>query len=418
MGWTSWNTFFEYNSEEKMISQVDALLELGLDKFGYTFLTIDDYWQLPERDNATGRMVADPDRFPNGIRYLSDYIHTNGLKIGIYSSAGRFTCSGFLPGSLGHEKTDVEMLLDWEIDYFKYDNCYPRLDGETNVPGSGINIDFAASSAHYPSLWQDPPEQERYAAMAREIAAVKDIRNITFELCAWGFGNVETFGPTFGHLWRTSMDVKDSWEQLLWNIDINDEERYRSEGVQGPESGWNYPDGLFVGKGGMTDTEYRTMFALWAIVKSPLMLGSDLRTISRDSEAYKIITNRGLIDINQDSLGVQARCVKDCCSHQSTGGLTSPYTCHLFSHSWQIWTGPLSSQAWVVLVLNRFDKEISFTMDWHSQALIPLGSYQLEDVWTGQVVANITAGGHTWQGAEYRGILQPHENLSFKLSPL
>ena len=101
------------------------------------------------------------------------------------------------------------------------------------------------------------------------------------------------------------MDVSDTWKQLLWNIDINDEERYRAEGVQGPDSGWNYPDGLFVGKGGMTDTEYRSMFALWAIVKSPLMLGSDLRTITRDSEAYKIITNQALIDINQDSLGVQ-----------------------------------------------------------------------------------------------------------------
>ena len=171
-GWTSWNTFFEENSEERMISQVDALLELGLDKFGYTFLTIDDRWQLPERDNATGRMVADPGRFPNGIRYLSDYIHTKGLKIGIYSSAGRFTCSGFLPGSLGHEKTDVEMLVDWEIDYFKYDNCYPRPDGEINIPGTGINIDLAASAEHYPSLWQDPPEEERYAAMVRQTLYV------------------------------------------------------------------------------------------------------------------------------------------------------------------------------------------------------------------------------------------------------
>ena len=168
-GWTSWNTFFEYNSEERMISQVDALLELGLDKFGYTFLTIDDRWQLPERDNATGRMVADPDKFPNGIRYLSDYIHSKGLKIGLYSSAGRFTCSGFLPGSLGHEKTDVEMLVDWEIDYFKYDNCYPRPDGEINIPGTGVNIDFAASAEHYPSLWQDPAEEERYAAMVIQI---------------------------------------------------------------------------------------------------------------------------------------------------------------------------------------------------------------------------------------------------------
>ena len=188
--------------------------------------------------------------------------------------------------------------------------------------------------------------------------------------------------------------------------------------MQGPDSGWNYPDGLFVGKGGMTDTEYRTMFALWCIVKSPLMLGSDLRTITRESETYQIITNQRLLDINQDRLGVQARCVKDCCSHQSTGGLTSPYSCHLFSHSWQVWAGPLADQAWVVLILNRFDKEISLTMDWHTQALIPLGTYQVEDLWSGLVVANITAGGETWEGSEYTAIMQPHQNLCFKLSPL
>ena len=225
---------------------------------------------------------------------------------------------GTLPGSLGHETTDVQMLIDWEIDYFKYDNCYPRLDGETNT-GTGVNIDLELSLEHYPSLWQSPSEIERYQPMADAIASVKNIRNITFELCAWGFGNVETFGPSMGHLWRTSMDIKDTWEQLLWNIDINDETRYRAPGVQGPDHGWNYPDGLFVGKGGMTTAEYRTMFALWCMVKSPLMLGTDLTTLTIDSEAYHIITNTRLIAVNQDSFGVQAQCVKDCCSHGSNG---------------------------------------------------------------------------------------------------
>ena len=106
---------------------------------------------------------------------------------------------------------------------------------------------------------------------------------------------------------------------MLWNIDVIDEVRYRQEGVQGPNNGWNYPDGLFVGKGGMSDTEYRTMFALWCLVKSPLMLGTDLTTLTRESEAYKIITNERLLAINQDPLGIQGQCVKDCCSHGSTG---------------------------------------------------------------------------------------------------
>lgn len=174
-------------------------------------------------------------------------------------------------------------------------------------------------------MWQSPSEVERYQAMADALASVRNVRNITFELCAWGFGNVETFGPGFGHLWRTSMDIKDTWVQLLWNIDINDEARYRQEGVQGPDHGWNYPDGLFVGKGGMTNAEYRTMFALWCLVKSPLMLGTDIRTLTKDSEAYRsahcshskcligtfrIITNERLIAVNQDSLGIQGQCVK------------------------------------------------------------------------------------------------------------
>ena len=210
------------------------------------------------------------------------------------------------------------MLVDWEIDYFKarflkinvnlrktnssMTTAIPeKMEELTQELVSTLTlrskmffqiiyhpfINHFRSVENFPSMWQSPSEVERYQAMSDALASVKDLRNITFELCAWGFGNVETFGPSFGHLWRTSMDIKDTWEQLLWNIDINDESRYRQEGVQGPEHGWNYPDGLFVGKGGMTNEEYRTMFALWCLVKSPLMLGTDIRTLTKDSEAYR-----------------------------------------------------------------------------------------------------------------------------------
>jgi len=419
MGWTSWNTFFENNSESKMMSQADALIELGLDKYGYTTLTIDDYWQLPEREETTGRMIEDPDKFPNGIKYLSDYFHSLGLNIGMYSSAGRYTCSGNLPGSLGYEATDVEMLVEYDIDYFKYDNCYPKMDGTTNT-GTGVNIDFEASVEHYPSLWQDPSEQSRYAPMAEALAAAKSSRNITFELCAWGFGNVETFGASMGHVWRTSQDITDTWRGMLWNIDVNDEPRYRQAGVQGPEvGGWNYPDGLFVGKGGMTDTEYRSMFALWCLAKAPLMLGADLRTITRESAAYATITNPGLLAVNQDPLGVQGECVKDCCSHGSTGGLTSPETCFHFSHSWQVWAGPLSHGSWVVVVVNRHDKEESISMNWETDAKVPVGTYTVENLWLGEELeGEIVVGGEEWEGFEFRGILPAHDNWAFKLSPV
>merc|ERR1711971_485499 len=371
MGWTSWNTFFENNTEQKMISQVDALLSLGLDSFGYNTLTIDDFWQLPERD-ASGRMVPDPEKFPNGIKYLADYFHERGLRLGIYSSAGRFTCSGNLPGSLGHEREDVASLVEWEIDYFKYDNCYPRIDGTTNI--GGTYIDFQASAEHYPSLWQDPSEESRYAVMASELDSVRDQRNITFELCAWGFGNVETFGGQMGHLWRTSQD--------------------------------------------MTDTGYQSMFALWCLVKAPLMLGADLRTITRESEAYKIITNPDLLAVNQDPLGVQGECVKDCCSHGPTGGLTSPQTCFHFNNSWQVWAGPLEGDAWVVVVLNRFDKEEEITVDWAVDAKIPEGSYQLRDLWHGEDLQEVKVGGLIWEGSVWKGVLAAHANWAFKLTPV
>ena len=119
MGWTSWNAFFTYFNEEKMIEQAIALQDLGLDELGYKFLTIDDQWHLPNRDAVTNRMIANPEKFPNGIRFLADFMHERGLKLGIYSSAGRYTCSCNLPGSLEFEEIDVQMMLDFEIDYFK-----------------------------------------------------------------------------------------------------------------------------------------------------------------------------------------------------------------------------------------------------------------------------------------------------------
>jgi len=415
MGWSSWNTFFSYNSEEKMIAQADALLSLGLADLGYTTLTIDDRWHLEERDEE-GRMVADPGKFPSGIKFLADYMHQRGLRLGLYSSAGVFTCSGFLPGSLAHEREDVAMLVDWGVDYLKYDNCFPRMDGSTNVEEA--YIDFAASAEHFPSIWQDPSEEVRYTVMGEALAEVRQEHNITFELCAWGFGNVERFGPAIGHLWRTGPDISDNWQSLLWNIDINDEDRFQGEFVQGPARGWNYPDALFVGKGGMSEAEYRSMFALWALVKAPLMLGVDLTTVTKDSPAYRIITNPGLLAVNQDSLGIQGRCVKDCCSHGSLGGLTAPYTCQYFHNSWQIWMGPLAGDAWVVVIVNRFDKEESVLLNWESDAGLTPGRYSLTDLWHGESLGEVEVGGLSWEGGDWKGILPAHDSWAFRLQLL
>ena len=149
----------------------------------------------------------------------------------------------------------------------------------------------------------------------------------------------------------------------------------------------------------MTDVEYRTMFALWCLVKSPLMLGTDLTSITMDSEAYRIITNERLIAVNQDSLGIQGQCVKNCCSHGSIGGLTSPTSCYHFSHSWQVWAGPLAEDSWVVVIVNRFDKEESITMDWHKDAAIPVGKYHVQDLWTREMLPDVVVGGEEWEGS-------------------
>jgi len=168
----------------------------------------------------------------------------------------------------------------------------------------------------------------------------------------------------------------------------------------------------------MTNQEYRTMFALWCLVKSPLMLGTDIRTLTKDSEAYRIITNERLIAVNQDSLGIQGQCVKDCCSHGSIGGLTSPYSCGYFSHSWQVWAGPLAGDGWAVVILNRFDKEESITMDWHVDGSIPLGKYAVQDLWSGEMLPDIVVGGEEWEGARWYGIVAAHDNRSYKLTPV
>ena len=270
MGFSSWNAFSTNITEEKMIKTVDAIKRLGLDKYGYKFVIVDDLWNEAERE-ANGKLIVDGERFPQGMKYLSDYIHQKGLKFGIYANAGHKTCAD-KAGSLGYEETDLEEFLEWKIDYLKYDNCYPNDDKEM------YKMDKWKSLLHLPSMYQTPDEYTRYSKMGEALLAVKNVRNISFELCLYGWGNVEKWGHKLGHLWRTSGDIKDRWPSLLANVDKNDEDRFVHN--QGPKKGWNFPDALFVGKGGMKLVEYKTMFALWSIMKSPLMLGSDLEFLS------------------------------------------------------------------------------------------------------------------------------------------
>ncbi|XP_059087269.1 uncharacterized protein LOC131883741 [Tigriopus californicus] len=404
MGFSSWNTFYAENNEQKMMEVAQAIKRLNLDKYGYIYLTIDDFWQTRERDQR-GFLQTNVTRFPQGMRFLSNYVHKLGLKFGLYSNAGYRTCGG-MAGSLGFEENDVKLFLDYDIDYLKYDNCYPKDAAHKH------HMDYDKSLLHLPSYYQDPPERPRFEIMSRAIQAVSAVKNITMELCLYGWGNVEKWGPNSAQIWRTSGDISDNWNSVLRNLDRNDEERFVHH--QGPTLGWNYPDALFVGKGGMTDIEYKTMFSMWCIVKSPLMLGSDIRGLKKSSPAYKILTNTELLDINQDSLGNQATCVKNCCSRGVMGGIDSEKTCPWFKSSFQIWKGRLSRNSFVVAIINRFDQRQTIDFLWMDDVYLTKGqTFSIRDLWKHTNLPSFQVN----ETASFSKTLEPHDCAIFKLIP-
>ena len=274
MGWNSWNTFTEYINEDLIKETVDALKEQGLLEAGYEYVVIDDCWSLKERDEE-GRLVADPEKFPNGIKALADYVHEKGFKFGIYSCCGTRTCAGY-PGSFEHEFEDAGQFARWGVDYLKYDNCFKpqNQDGRTLYRRMGMAL---ANSG----------------------------RNIVFSACQWGTESVHEWIRTTGaHLFRSTEDIRDSWNSIK-DIALSQLDK---QGFSGPYC-HNDMDMLVVGMhgkggneyisaGGCTDEEYQTHFSLWAMMNSPLMIGCDVRNLT--DETKKILLNQDLIAINQD----------------------------------------------------------------------------------------------------------------------
>jgi alpha-galactosidase len=273
MGFNNWNTTqCSATFNEQMIMGIaDLFVDKGLKDAGYQYVNIDDCWALPTRDAATQRLVPDPARFPHGIKWLADYVHGKGLKFGIYTSAGTKTCNtaGF-PGGLGFEDIDAQTFADWGVDYLKYDNCNN----------------------------QGVPALDRYPKM--RDALKKTGRPIVFSICEWGQNDPWEWGADVGHLWRTTGDISDNWSSMLSIVKQN----AALAEFAGPGH-WNDPDMLEVGNGGMTDTEYRSHFSLWAIMAAPMLIGSDLRNASQAT--YDILLNREVIAVDQDRLGVQGR---------------------------------------------------------------------------------------------------------------
>ncbi|MBQ8575025.1 MAG: glycoside hydrolase family 27 protein [Clostridia bacterium] len=271
MGWNSWNTFGEDINEKVVMETADFIVESGLKDCGYEYVIIDDCWSLRER-NEKGEIVPDPEKFPHGMKYVSDYVHSKGLKFGMYSCAGTLTCARY-PGSFDHEFTDARCFAEWGVDYLKYDFCFH--------PHSTFG--------HF-----------LYKRMSLALANCG--RDIVFAACSWGDENTKTWiKETGAHTWRSTGDIFDTWESI---------KQLAQDQLQVPEYNgngcYNDMDMLVVGmKGegnvgfkGCTTEEYKTHFAFWAMMGSPLIIGCDLR--KADEAAMAILKNKMLIEIDQD----------------------------------------------------------------------------------------------------------------------
>lgn len=276
MGWNSWNTF-TWDINEELIRQIaDTFVTDGYKDAGYEYIVIDDCWSLRERD-ANGNLVADPSKFPSGMKALADYIHSKGLKFGIYSCAGTHTCAGY-PGSFEHEFQDAKLFAEWGVDYLKYDYCFkPR-----NVSGELL-----------------------YKRM--NLALRNCGRDILFSACNWGADNVYHWIRESGaHMYRSTGDIQDSWESIK-NIALSQLDKGPFTGtfchndmdmlVVGMYGGSN-SGFISAGRRGCTDSEYKTHFSLWCMMGSPLMIGCDIRTANQVTK--DILLNQELIAINQD----------------------------------------------------------------------------------------------------------------------
>ncbi len=274
MGWNSWN-LFEGRVDDKLVRDIaDAMVSSGMRDAGYLYVNIDDTWE-GVRD-AQGNIQPNS-KFPD-MKALADYVHSKGLKLGIYSSPGPRTCAGY-PGSYGHVEQDARTFASWGIDYLKYDWCSAGL------------------------IYRDSELRPVYQEMGAALEATG--RTIVYSQCEYGRGQVQTWGARVGaNLWRTTGDIQDNWTSMMSNV----EKQVPTAPYAGPGH-WNDPDMLEIGNGGMTDDEYRTHMSLWALVAAPLLAGNDIRNMSDATRA--ILLNKEVIAVDQDPLGKQASPVKD-----------------------------------------------------------------------------------------------------------
>lgn len=367
MGWMTWN-LFQGNINEQLIRETaDAMVEGGFRDAGYEYIFIDDLWQ-GGRDRQNN-MIPDPEKFPNGIKALADYVHSKGLKLGIYSDAAQLTCGGWT-ASLGFEEQDARTFASWGIDYLKYDYCNAPEDSAT--------------------------ARQRYRTMADALQ--KSGRNIALGVCEWGQRHAEEWCEEVGgQLWRTSYDVRDMWKDIVHQggmgiLDIVNVTAPLAKYVRPGQ--WPDMDMLVVGlngKGGpssdlggvgCTQTEYQTQMSMWCMMASPLAMTNDLRKVSDDDR--RILLNPEIIAINQDPLGKGAER-------------------KVMNENYQIFVRPLANGTHAVALLNTCDKPLTLTAD--LTELVMPGKYTIRDVWQHKDIAHKTS--------KWKGRVMPHETRVF-----
>ncbi|MDP9124445.1 MAG: glycoside hydrolase family 27 protein [Pseudomonadota bacterium] len=354
MGWSSWNQFGEAINEKVVVESIDAMAAHGLRDAGYVYVNLDDGWQRYKAARKDKPLEADPAKFPHGIRWLADYAHAHGFKLGIYSGPGARTCAGYT-GSEGHEAEDAAMFASWGVDHLKYDSCCSH---------------------------KDAPKAEVQRLVGRMSSALLASRRpIVFHACHCGWADIAEWAADLGaNQWRIGQDISDDFnypglrEKYYFDVlDMLDRgaplARYAGPGH------WNDFDMLIVGLDGRSqllvgtgasNVEYRTHFSLWAMVESPLLIGADVRALDADSLAT--LTNAEVIAVNQDAAGHAAEKVGEQGEH---GEL-------------QVWAKEMADGSWVVALLNRSTATAEMNVNPRRDLSLPWNKYRVRDLWTHQ----------------------------------
>ena len=359
MGWNSWNKFGCDVSEKLIKETADAMVSSGMKDAGYKYVVIDDCWQVGR--DLDGNIIPDPERFPSGMKALVDYVHSKGLKFGIYSDAGTKTCQK-RPGARGYEFLDARTYADWGVDYLKYDWC---------------NTSTQNGQASY-KLMRD--------------AIHKAGRPMIFSLCDWGFSKPWLWAKNVGHLWRATDDIMDCW-------DCEDDRNNAGFTIlldrvadlysySGPDH-WNDPDMLEVGNSGLTVSESRAHFSLWCILAAPLIAGNDLNNMSK--ETLEILTNKEAIAVDQDSLGKQGIKVRD------DGDL-------------EVWVKQLADGSRAVVLFNRGLTKEPIAVSWKELGYPSYLKANVRDLWKHKDLGKFKS--------KYSAKVSSHDAVMIKVTPL